>query len=62
VCLAAAYRSMESDQPILQEIAHVRIDGNELELETLFGDRKVLQGRIHEIDFMNSKLIIEQKT
>ena len=62
MCLAAAYRSMESDQPILQEIAHVRIDGNELELETLFGDRKVLQGRIHEIDFMNSKLIIEQKT
>ncbi len=59
MCLAAAYRSTESDQPILQEIAHVRIDGNELELETLFGDRKVLQGRIHEIDFMNSKLIIE---
>ena len=62
MCLAAAYQSMESDQPVLQEIAHVRIDGNELELETLFGDRKVLQGRIHEIDFMNSKLIIEQKT
>ncbi len=62
MCLAAAYQSTESDQPILQEIAHVRIDGNEVELETLFGDKKVLQGRIHEIDFMNSKLIIEQKT
>lgn len=62
MCLAAAYQSTESDQPILQEIAHVRIDGNEVELETLFGDRKVLQGRIHEIDFMNSKLIIEQET
>jgi predicted RNA-binding protein len=62
MCLAAAYQSTESDQPILQEIAHVRINGNELELETLFGDKKVLQGRINEIDFMNSKLIIEQKT
>jgi len=28
MCLAAAYRGTESDQPILQEIAHVRIDGN----------------------------------
>ena len=59
MCLAAAYQSRENDQPILQEIAHVRIDGNRVELETLFGDRKVLQGKIHEIDFVNSKLIIE---
>lgn len=59
MCLAAAYRGTESDQPILQEIAHVRIDGNRVELETLFGERQVLQGKIHEIDFMNSKLIIE---
>lgn len=60
MCLAAAYRGIESDQPILQEVAHVRIDGNRVELETLFGDRKVLQGKIHEIDFVNSKLIIRQ--
>lgn len=59
MCLAAAYRGTESDQPILQEIAHVRIDGNRVELKTLFGERKVLQGKIHEIDFMSSKLIIE---
>ncbi len=59
MCLAAAYQSRESDQPILQEVAHVRIDGNRVELETLFGDRKVLQGEIREIDFVNSKLIIE---
>ena len=59
MCLAAAYQSVEGDQPILQEIAHVRIDGNRVELETLFGDRKVLQGKIHEIDFVSSKLIIE---
>ena len=59
MCLAAAYRGTESDQPILQEIAHVRIDGNRVELETLFGERQVLQGKIHEIDFMSSKLIIE---
>ena len=59
MCLAAAYQSVESDQPVLQKIAHVRINGNRIELETLFGDREVLQGEIREIDFVNSKLIIE---
>jgi len=59
MCLAAAYQSTEGDQPILQEIARVRIDGNRVELETLLGEKKVLQGKIHDIDFVNSKLIIE---
>lgn len=62
MCLAAAYQSVEGDQPVLQKIAHVRINGNRVELETLFGDRKVLQGKIREIDFVNSKLIIETQS
>ena len=59
MCLAAAYQSVEGDQPVLQKIAHVRINGNRVELETLLGEKKVLQGKIREIDFVNSKLIIE---
>ena len=60
MCLAAVYQGVESDHAIMQEVAHVRIDGNTVELETLFGDSKVIQGRIREIDFMNSKIFIEQ--
>ena len=62
MCLAAAYQSVEGDQPVLQKIAHVRINGNRVELETLFGEKKVLQGKIREIDFVNSKLIIETQS
>lgn len=60
MCLAAAYEGMESEQPILRDVAHVRSNGHEIELETLFGEKKVLRGRIREIDFMSSRLIIEQ--
>jgi predicted RNA-binding protein len=60
MCLAAAYQGVESEQPVLREIAHVRLNGQEIELETLFGEKKVLRGRIREIDFMSSRLIIEQ--
>ena len=60
MCLAAAYIGTESDQPILQEIARLRIDGDTIEMETLFGEGKVLQGKLAEIDFMNSKVVIEE--
>lgn len=54
MCLAKVYEDMESDKPILEDLAHVIIDGNRLELETLFGDRKVFLGKVREIDFVKS--------
>ena len=57
MCLAAAYQGAESDQPILQEIARLNIYNDKIELETLFGQRKVLQGRLTAIDFMSSTLL-----
>ena len=60
MCLAAAYRGIESDQPILKDIAHIRLQGDIVEVETLFGERKVLQGKVQEIDFMNSRIVMEQ--
>ena len=60
MCLAAAYWGIESDQPILKEIARIRLHGDIVELETLFGERQVLQGKVQEIDFMNSRIVMEQ--
>lgn len=60
MCLATAFQGAESDQPLLQEIARLYINDDKIEMETLFGERKVLQGRLTEIDFMSSRVIIEQ--
>ena len=60
MCLAAAYSGAEVGEPVLREIARMRLDGDTIELETLFGERKVLRGRVTEVDFMNSKITIEQ--
>lgn len=62
MCLAAAYRGMEDDQPILQDIAHIRLNDDMVVLETLLGEVKVLRGKVQEIDFMNSKIVLEQET
>lgn len=60
MCLAKVYHDMESDKPILEDLAHVIIDGNSLELETLFGERKVFLGTVREIDFVKSRVVIEK--
>lgn len=62
MCLAKVYQGIESDEPILEEIAHVVIDGNRLELESLFGERKVFLGTVLEIDFMKSRVVIEKRS
>lgn len=60
MCLAKVYQDMESDKPILEDLAHVIIDGSRLELETLFGDRQVFLGTVREIDFVKSRVVIEK--
>jgi predicted RNA-binding protein len=59
MCLAAAYQGAKSDQPVLQDIARMTVNGDSIELETLLGDKKVIHGKLKEIDFMESRIIIE---
>jgi predicted RNA-binding protein len=61
MCLASAYTSERSEEPFMREIAHVRLDGDRIEIETLLGDTKTVRGRISEIDFMGSRITIEEQ-
>ena len=60
MCLATAYLNKGGDEPILRDIAHVRFHGDRVELETLFGEEKVIPGRVLEVDFSTSKIIMDQ--
>jgi predicted RNA-binding protein len=60
MCLAKAFVNNWSGQPVFQDIARMRINGNKVELETLFGEEKVVQGRVIEIDFTASKILVEK--
>jgi predicted RNA-binding protein len=59
MCLAAAYQSEQSDTPVLRDIARLHVAGDSVEIETLFGERRVIQGRLTEIDFTKSRVVIE---
>jgi predicted RNA-binding protein len=60
MCLAKAFIDNSSKQPILEDIARLRVQGDRVELETLFGQEKIIPGRVVEIDFSTSKILLEE--
>ena len=60
MCLAKAYLNKQGDKPLLQDIAHMRLHGEQVELETLFGEKRVVVGRVVEIDFATSKILLDE--
>ena len=59
MCLAKAYTNREMIEPILENISHMDLDGKSIRMETMFGEEKVISGRVLEVDFENSKIIVE---
>jgi len=60
MCLANVYRrSGDVQEELLQEVALIQVEGERLLLRTLFGDERVITGRIKELDFLNSTVLIE---
>ena len=60
MCMAKLYKAKESDKPILEDVARMTITGRQVEAETLFGERKVFQGRVRQIDFLKSQIQLEE--
>jgi len=60
MCLAKVYEAREGDEPILEDIAHMTIDGDRVEVETLFGEKRVFHGKVRQVDFLNSRVQLEK--
>ena len=60
MCMAKLYETKEGDKPILEDIARLTITDRQVEVETLFGERKVFQGRVRQIDFLKSQIQLEK--
>jgi predicted RNA-binding protein len=60
MCLATAYLNKGGEEPILRDIAYMRFNGDRVEMKTLFGEQQVILGRVLEIDFSTSRIILDQ--
>ncbi|MDH4269195.1 MAG: CooT family nickel-binding protein [Dehalococcoidia bacterium] len=57
--MAKLYEAKEGDKPIVEDIARLIIADRQVEVETLFGERKVFQGKVRQIDFLKSQIQLE---
>jgi len=60
MCMAKLYEAKEGDKPILEDIARMIITDRRVEVETLFGEKRVFQGKVRQIDFLKSQIQLEQ--
>jgi predicted RNA-binding protein len=60
MCLAKAYLNKGADEPVLHDIARMRLHDDRVELETLFGEERIISGRVVEVDFSTSKIMLNE--
>jgi len=60
MCMAKLYEAEEGDKPVLEDIAHMTIADRRVEVETIFGEKKVFQGKVRQIDFLKSQIRLEK--
>lgn len=61
MCQSSIYAIDSGEQELLlEEVARVEIEGDEIILEPLFGERVSLTARIKEIDLMKHRILLER--
>ena len=60
MCMAKLYAAEEGDKPIVEDIARLTIADRQVEVETLFGEKQILPGKVRQIDFLKSQIQLEK--
>lgn len=60
MCMAKLYEAKEGDKPIVEDIARLTISDRQVEVETLFGEKRIFRGKVRQIDFLKSRIQLEK--
>jgi predicted RNA-binding protein len=58
--MAKLYEAKEGDKPIVEDIARLTISDRQVEVETLFGEKRIFRGKVRQIDFLKSRIQLEK--
>jgi predicted RNA-binding protein len=60
MCEANAYLLIEGrEELILEAVDKIENEGEKIRIENIFGEQKVVNGRIHSMSLLNHKILIE---
>jgi predicted RNA-binding protein len=60
MCESAAYLLQEGgEEKILDSVDILETDGDRVRLVSLFGEEKVIRGRVKELSLVNHKIVLE---
>jgi predicted RNA-binding protein len=63
MCLSKAYLRRNGERELLMEqVTSVDVTDDKLVLKTLFGEQKELVGKLRQVDFIASAIILEEVT
>ena len=59
MCETTAYvLSDGKEEMIMESMDRLLVEGDEIVVSNIFGEKRIVQGRIKEIDFNNNRLLI----
>jgi predicted RNA-binding protein len=62
MCLSKAWYSGQSEtEPVMQEVARIRVEDGEVVLNSLFGEEKRIEADIAEVDFTRNIVLLREK-
>jgi predicted RNA-binding protein len=62
MCLATVYlNGMQTENRLMKDVANIEADGEGLWLIDLFGERRVVAGKIQSLDLTNGQCLISGK-
>jgi len=61
MCMARLYEAKQGGRLIVEDVARITIEDERVEVETLFGERSIFQGKLRSIDFVKSEVQLERK-
>jgi predicted RNA-binding protein len=60
MCMAKLYEAEEGGKPLVENVARLTIGDRQVEVETLFGEKKTFKGKVRQIDFVKSQIQLEK--
>lgn len=60
MCLSKAFIIKDNSQKLLlEEVSLLKIHDNKVQLESFFGEKREIEAKIKEVDFVKSRILLE---